>query len=61
MNMTRLQSTCLMFLTCENLRDVFGYPIVYARLTARHVIHLNFDIGPNALEIRALQSTKCIV
>jgi hypothetical protein len=29
--------------------------------TARHAIHLQFDNSPNALEIRVIQSLKCIV
>jgi hypothetical protein len=29
--------------------------------TARHAIHLQFDINANALEIRAAQSPKCII
>jgi hypothetical protein len=29
--------------------------------TARHAIHLQFDIIANALEIRAVQSPKCVV
>jgi hypothetical protein len=28
----------------------------YVRLTARHAIHLQFKIGSNAVEIRAVQS-----
>jgi hypothetical protein len=31
------------------------------RSTARHAIHLQFDISANALEIKAVQSQKCIV
>jgi hypothetical protein len=31
------------------------------RSTARHAIHLQFDISTNTLVIRAVQSPKCIV
>jgi hypothetical protein len=31
------------------------------RSTARHAVHLQFDISANAFEIRALQSLKCII
>jgi hypothetical protein len=31
------------------------------RSTVRNAIHLQIDIGPNVLEIRAVQSPKCIV
>jgi hypothetical protein len=34
-------------------------PVV--RPTARHAIHLPFDISANALEIRAVQSLKCLM
>jgi hypothetical protein len=32
---------------------------IYVRSTARHAIHLQFDISANALGIRAVQSPKC--
>jgi hypothetical protein len=31
------------------------------RSTARHAIHLQFDISANALKIKAVHSLKCIV
>jgi hypothetical protein len=31
----------------------------YVRLTARHAIHLQFDISANAIKVRAVQSPKC--
>jgi hypothetical protein len=34
---------------------------VQVRSTVRHTIQLQFDISANALEIRALQTPKCIV
>jgi hypothetical protein len=43
---------------------VFGRSVFYyidVRSTARHAIHLQLDISSNALEIRAVQSLKCIV
>jgi hypothetical protein len=33
----------------------------YVRSTARHAIHLQFDISTNAFEIRAVQSPECMV
>jgi hypothetical protein len=33
---------------------------INVRSTARHAIHLQFDIGSNILEIRALQSTNIV-
>jgi hypothetical protein len=33
----------------------------WVRLTAQRTIHLQFDVSANALEIRAVQSPKCIV
>jgi hypothetical protein len=35
--------------------------IGYVRSTARHAIHLQFDISANSLEIRAVQIIKCLV
>jgi hypothetical protein len=32
----------------------------YVRSTSRYAIHLQFNISANALEIRALQSPKCV-
>jgi hypothetical protein len=43
---------------------IYGHSIVnwiQVRSTARHAIHLRFGISANALEIRAVQSPKCIV
>jgi hypothetical protein len=37
-----------------------SYTSVYILSIARHAIHLQFDISTNALEIRAVQSQKCI-
>jgi hypothetical protein len=34
---------------------------VDVRSTARHTIHLQFDISPNFLEIKAVHRPKCIV
>jgi hypothetical protein len=34
---------------------------ISVRSTARRVIHLQFDISANAVEIRAVQNPKCIV
>jgi hypothetical protein len=39
----------------------FLFRIDSERSTARHAIHLQFDISANAFEIRAVQSPKCIV
>jgi hypothetical protein len=33
----------------------------YVRSTVWHAIHLLFDIGDNAIEIRAVQSLKCLM
>jgi hypothetical protein len=35
--------------------------VIKIQSTARQAIHLQFDISANALEIRAVQSPKCIV
>jgi hypothetical protein len=40
---------------------VLGFSVFYVRSTARHAIHLQFDICANTLEIRAVQSPECIV
>jgi hypothetical protein len=45
-----------------------GWPVTHIKLlkyynirsTARHAIHMQFDIITNVLEIRAVQSPKCI-
>jgi hypothetical protein len=40
----------------------FGIPNrLIVRSTARHALHLQFDISANALDIRVVQSPKCIV
>jgi hypothetical protein len=33
----------------------------YVRSTARHTLHLQFNVSAKALEIRAVQNPKCIV
>jgi hypothetical protein len=37
------------------------YQFLIVRSTARHAITLQLDISANALEIRVVQSPKCIV
>jgi hypothetical protein len=37
------------------------YTLAAARLTARHAVHMQFDISANALRIRAEQSLKCLM
>jgi hypothetical protein len=48
--------------TPHNTIQVVKYVIHFVhRSTALHSIHLQFDISNNAFEIRAVQSSKCIV
>jgi hypothetical protein len=43
------------------IKKKMGYSLYNVRSTARHAKHLQLNISANALEIRAIQRTKCIV
>jgi hypothetical protein len=44
-----------------NIKNIVQKKILKVQSTACHAIHVLFNISSNALQIRALQSPKCIV
>jgi hypothetical protein len=44
----------------KNITTSSGVQVIQT-CTTRHVIHLQFDTSANALEIRAIQSPKCVI
>jgi hypothetical protein len=44
-----------------DLTGNFLYKRIYVRPTTRRALHLQFDISSNTLEIRAVQSSKCLI
>jgi hypothetical protein len=55
--------------TMENARSLIDFLIIsylylilsFVRSTARHIIHLQFDISAYSLKLKTVQSPKCIV